>query len=342
MTPHVMLRAHIVNAPCTPRRYKVLAVICIACLLGSAGPLQASNVQEVQYSNGSIALSATLLVPDTEGSVPGVVIIHGSGDSDRENAWTSAYAQAFVDRGIAVLYPDKRGCGKSEGDWKEASFSDLAADASAALRFLVSQPNVDPLRSGVVGFSQGSYVASIVSEDPLCQFAVSVSGSVRSLSEQMMDEVTKEAIDAGNDPSDDDLRSLRWIYSATFAFANGQGEWNTIQDSIAVARLRSPFLASTLSSIPPSSDHWALKWVAHVGDFDPWPNWLATRKPVIFIYGGKDDNLNVQASLVRIMESSNEQLLRRSVLVFGGNGHTLYRTDAMDLIQRWILEGGED
>jgi pimeloyl-ACP methyl ester carboxylesterase len=326
----------------TLRCDKFVATLNMMVLHGIAVPIQASQVQEVQYWNGSIALSATLLVPEREGTVPCVVIIHGSGDSDRENAWTSAYAQAFVDRGIAVLHPDKRGCGRSGGDWKQASFLDLAGDASAALRFIASHSAIDPTRSGVVGFSQGSYVASLVVEDPLCYFAVSVSGSVRSLKEQMIDEVTLAAIRAGHVPKDDDLRSLTWIYSATFAFAHGQGEWRTLQDSVATGRLRGPFLDHALSSMPLSSDHWALRWVGHVGDHDPWPHWLRTIKPVVFLFGGRDENVNVPASMVRIMESNDEKLFRRSALVFGGNGHALFRTDAMDFITRWIIEGGAD
>ena len=44
--------------------------------------------------------------------------------------WGLGYLYAA--RGFAVLSYDKRGVGKSTGNWREASFEDLADDAVAA------------------------------------------------------------------------------------------------------------------------------------------------------------------------------------------------------------------
>jgi pimeloyl-ACP methyl ester carboxylesterase len=56
-------------------------------------------------------------------------MIHGSGASFRDNRWYLTFVEALVDNGIAVLLPDKRGSVDSDGDWRSASFFDLAADA---------------------------------------------------------------------------------------------------------------------------------------------------------------------------------------------------------------------
>ncbi len=135
---------------------KSLSIVLGAVLLGAGRLAQAAEVdkltpfstQDVVFPSSGLRLAAKLLVPRTDGKVPGAVIIHGSGESDRSNPWTRAYAEALVGRGIAVLHPDKRGCGKSQGNWRSASLLDLADDALAAIETLRTNERVDPARGG--------------------------------------------------------------------------------------------------------------------------------------------------------------------------------------------------
>jgi dipeptidyl aminopeptidase/acylaminoacyl peptidase len=71
-----------------------------------SAPAQAHEELEVTYQSGAVEIAATLLRPKGIGPFPAVVVIHGSGPSKRLNAWTSAYVNALVQRGVAVLYPD--------------------------------------------------------------------------------------------------------------------------------------------------------------------------------------------------------------------------------------------
>lgn len=57
-----------------------------------------------------------------------------------------------------MLSYDKRGVGKSSGDWREATIDDLAADATAALDFLRAQPGVQADTVGLFGHSEGGWV----------------------------------------------------------------------------------------------------------------------------------------------------------------------------------------
>jgi pimeloyl-ACP methyl ester carboxylesterase len=295
--------------------------------------------EELRLPNGDVKLAATLLWPSAEGPVPGVVIIHGSGDSDRENPWTQAYAKALQDRGIAVLYPDERGCGKSGGDWHTASFQDLASDASAALRHLAAQPGIDTARIGVMGFSQGGYPASIVAaDDPLCRFAVSVSGGVLPLMDQMLSEVEAEA---EAEPRTGDVEALHRAYACIFDFAAHGGDWQAVQDTLNVLRQRGAYLEQTLSTVPPDQKHWAVKWIHATGNFDPWPSWSRTEKPVLFLYGGRDASGDTRASMQRITTEGAKKS-KLSVIFFAHNAHTHFRDDALDFIRRWIADRGVD
>jgi hypothetical protein len=88
--------------------------------------------------------------------------------------------------GVAVLLPDKRGSEKSEGDWHTSSFEDLATDTLAAIDFLKNQNMVDVSRIGIVGMSQGGWIAPIVvSESPDVEFVISVVGSSVTTYEQV-------------------------------------------------------------------------------------------------------------------------------------------------------------
>ena len=87
----------------------------------------------------------------------GVIFTHGSSD-DRRGLWPEA--RALAGAGYGALLFDWPGHGESGGavSW---GFPERAA-LVAALDLLAAQPEVDPGRLGVVGFSMGGYVAAQV------------------------------------------------------------------------------------------------------------------------------------------------------------------------------------
>ena len=56
-----------------------------------------------------------------------------------------------------MLIYDKRGVGESTGDWRTATFSDLAEDALGAVELLKEHQQIDPSRIGLFGLSQGGW-----------------------------------------------------------------------------------------------------------------------------------------------------------------------------------------
>ena len=126
-------------------RSTILFVLILG-IVPTASLAQTHSEVDVSYLSGSTSLAASLLVPEGEGPFPAVVLVHGSGTSDRSNPWTLAYANALVGQGIVVLHPDKRGSGESAGEWRTASFDVLARDVVAAVDLLVSNAVVDTSR----------------------------------------------------------------------------------------------------------------------------------------------------------------------------------------------------
>jgi dienelactone hydrolase len=75
--------------------------------------------------------------------------------------------------GIATFRYDKRGCGKSEGDFNTTGMFDLVDDARMALQWLRDLPEIDSQRVGILGQSEGSGIAQILAaEDPSIPFVV--------------------------------------------------------------------------------------------------------------------------------------------------------------------------
>ncbi len=110
-------------------------------------------------SSDGTTLAGTITVPDRgTAPYPGVILVHGSGCSDRDetigpNKIFAQLANALSNAGFAVLRWDKRGCAKSGGTF--GTRDQLIMDATAALQFLRAQKTVDPKRTFAIGHSEG-------------------------------------------------------------------------------------------------------------------------------------------------------------------------------------------
>lgn len=117
------------------------------------------NSREITFAGEGVTLAGALTTPDLGEPTPGVVMVGGSGPSDRDNGTHFPAIRAhLVDAGIAVLSYDKRGVGGSSGDWRDSTPAPLAADAAAALDFLRGQPDVRAEATGLFGHSEGGGV----------------------------------------------------------------------------------------------------------------------------------------------------------------------------------------
>lgn len=131
---------------------------------------------EVQFRSGDAVLSGTLTLPATRGPHPAVAFVAGSGETTR--AYLPDLQAALVHDGVAVLAYDKRGVGQSGGVYPGESptpgaIDVLARDASAAVRFLARQPEVDRARIGLAGHSQAGWIVPLAaSRTPAVHFAV--------------------------------------------------------------------------------------------------------------------------------------------------------------------------
>ena len=129
---------------------------------------------EVSFKSGAETLFGTLSVPqDTEKGIknpPMVLFIHGSGPLDRnENAKMgkldifNALAKTLAENGIGSLRYDKRGCGKSQGNYLATGHFQLVDDGEAAFEFLKTQHHAAPGPLYIAGHSEGTIIAPQIS-----------------------------------------------------------------------------------------------------------------------------------------------------------------------------------
>ena len=299
------------------------------------------RTEEVSYTSAGLTLHASLMLPPGPGPRAAVVILHGSGKSDRSNPWTKAYADALARRGVIVLYPDKRGSGTSAGDWRTASIEDLAADGSAALALLRKRPEVDTTRTGVIGFSQGGYVAAVLAaQDSSCRYAISISGGTASMLQQTVDEAESDAGAAGLTLTAAERAGLLRLHQVAFDRALGKVSWSRYQAGIADQLRATPRLRPVTETFPADSLHPIWGWIGRVGSFDPMTYWERVRRPALFIYGGKDARVRVDQSIDRITATRAPIATSAVILRFQGNAHAACREDELDFIARWIADRG--
>jgi uncharacterized protein len=120
--------------------------------------------EEVTYASGDVTLAGTLTLPPGDARVPALLLITGSGPQDRDEEILGhkpflVIADHLTRAGYAVLRVDDRGVGGSTGDDALATYDELLGDVLEGVALLRAHPRVDPDRVGLLGHSQGGFLA---------------------------------------------------------------------------------------------------------------------------------------------------------------------------------------
>ncbi len=265
--------------------------------------------QDVRFKNTAqnLELAGMLFVPEGEGPFPAAVIIHGSGTSHRDSGWYLTLTQYLQENGVVVLLPDKRGSELSEGDWRTASFEDLATDSVAAVGFLRYQAEVAISGIGVIGLSQGGHIAPVVADQTQdIAFVVNIVGGAVPMHDQLVYEETHNLREVGILPGLSDLLA----YPAS---------WSIIK--IRQKRF------------------WDV-----IGNFDPVPYWQRLAVESLVLYGENDTNVPSIKSAEILRSLANPNI---NVRIYAGSGHALespegkgakiFREDALKDIRDFVF-----
>jgi dipeptidyl aminopeptidase/acylaminoacyl peptidase len=285
----------------------------------------------VAFDAGSLRLAGEVFMPEDAGPFPALVFVHGSGEATRAD-WEDE-ARFLVEEGIAALAYDKPGCGESAGDWTRQSFDERATEALAALRFLQRLPGIDPASVGLLGASQGAWVAPMAAAaSGDVSFVVAASASGVPPREQDRFRV-EEALRGGGFSGEEVDRAL-----ASWDERDRRLEQGEPAPAILAAerRVRQQPWYSVLDFGEPE----ILDFVRRNWKFDPVPYLKRCRCPMLAVWGAGDAIVPVERS-----RAIFEAVLgaRAELVVLPGSDHHLRADEdapwgsvALPLIADWV------
>lgn len=184
-------------------------IVLLLCVWGAS---LAQTQRSVRFTNGNQLLAGTLSMPSGTSLHPAVLIVLGSGATNRDGEVDSlkpfqAMATQLVKKGFAVLRYDNRSKGRSPGKpIDESTTTELASDAQAAFRFLESQKQIDSRRIGFIGHSEGATIAAIAaSKLPQIRWLIVLNGPALAGYQDILLSTEQRLREAGT--SDDGIRS---------------------------------------------------------------------------------------------------------------------------------------
>lgn len=275
-------------------------------------------------------LAGTLALPPGKHAVPGIVLVGGSGPSDRDNdGFFAPLREQFLRAGAGVLSYDKRGVGDSAGDWGTATVDELAADTVAALACLRSRPRIAGERVAVFGHSEGGWVALraaltfgpgvgvVLNSCPAVSFLDSETYALRARGWSQHDADGARQL----------LQRLADLSAAGSELSAGAAALADVHGEQWFARFDEAgfILDETM---------WAQ--VGIWGNYDPAPDLARMQSSTLVVLGAEDPLVPVQSS-VGIYEATARLTGRQqSVQVFPGAGHRLALTGTDQLASGYL------
>jgi len=150
--------------------------------------------------------------PKATGKLPALILIGGSGPIDRDGSVAGIpvigqIASDLVDAGFLVVRYDKRGVGQSGGRAETSTLSDYAEDVRAVITWLEkSRKDVDKKRIGLVGHSEGAWIALLTAARDKRVSAVALLAGVSTSGSDLVLEQQRHLLDQLK-ASDDDRKT---------------------------------------------------------------------------------------------------------------------------------------
>jgi pimeloyl-ACP methyl ester carboxylesterase len=270
--------------------------------------------EDITFVSGDVILAGTIFIPVGKGRHPGIVFLHGSGPEGR---WASNYlAESFARRGFAALTFDKRGVGKSGGDWQQAGFEELASDAAAAVAVLSTKPYVAPGKVGIHGHSQGGILSPMVAvRIEHLAFLIASAGSGLSMRETETFSVENSLGIKNLSPGE--AQEARAFVKAIMDTAFGGQPYEHAVEAWQKVQTR-PWAFG----LPPRThSYWSFS--RKIAAYDALSYWRRVSAPTLLVFGEADERVPPRLSAARIAEAYlNGQGSSFKAMFFLGADHT--------------------
>src|SRR6266403_3151384 len=266
--------------------------------------------EEITFPNGKakISLAGTLTLPPGQGPFPAAVLLSGSGPHDRDESIVGhrpflVLADHLTRKGVAVLRFDKRGIGKSTGDYANATMEDFTGDAEAALAYLKTRKEIDPKKTGLICHSEGGMIAPLVATHSSdVAWIVLLAGPGLNGEDTLLLQSELILKTAGVD--DEQIAKTREFNKQTYALVRQEKDATTLQSKLSELVKSSAMSAS----LPPEALEsqvllMATPWFHFYLDYDPLPALQKTACPVLALNGEKDLQVSPKENLAKIQKA---------------------------------------
>ena len=319
--------------------------------------------EQVSFANpkAQVSLAATLTLPPGAGPFPAAILIAGSGPQDRDETVAGhrpflVLADHLTRKGVAVLRYDKRGIGKSTGNFDQATTEDFASDAAAALAYLKSRKEIDPGKIGLIGHSEGGIIAPMMatrSSDIAWMVLLAAPGLKGEEVMLLQSQLILKA--AGLD--DDRIANARNFNRQSYDLARHEKDPAALEAKLTDL-VDSTGMSTTLppTTLKPQARMMTSPWFRFFLDYDPVPALKKARCPVLALNGDKDLQMAPKENLAQIQKALQEggnndfqtkelpglnhlfqHALTGSPTEYGGIEETL-APEALDTVSDWILK----
>jgi uncharacterized protein len=299
-----------------------------------------------------VTLAGTLTLPEGDGPFPALVLLTGSGPQDRDETLFGhrpflVIADHLTRAGYAVLRLDDRGVGESEGDFLTVTYEDFVGDAVAAVAFLADHPTVDASRVGLLGHSEGGFIAPVAAaRDDRIAFLVTLAGpSVPGI--DVLLEQNRLFFELAGEPDEEIDRQLAYLRALHAAVEAGDVTTarQLTRDRVETALAR----GAEGTGVEPSPEEREAAvamqlasldagWFRDFLTFDPRPFLAALDVPLLAIYGTLDLQVPSEQSAPALRELADEAGLDVTIEVFDGLNHLLQPATTGGIEEYGVIE----
>ncbi len=306
--------------------------------------------EEVRFPFGDEDLTGILTIPSTQGPHPAIVLLHGSDRPGAEDPYYKDHAEKLVQSGFAVLRYDGPGWGGRSAKQKGFETLEYRSDeATAAVEYLQSRPDIKPQAVGLWGFSQGGWICQMAaSASDSVAFIIPVSGPGISPGEQEVHRVEAETKSAGYDQEAVakavlmrrlmlDMVLLEPMFQTlnrSEALRLGDGPWTDIVELIYGEE-----------SITPGEELEKIIEVLRAIRSEPWTEFLYVERILMLFESLTPENWPVAKAQMRAVMSVNPAGYLRKVhcpvlAIFGSDDTSLPVERSAALYEQYLSEAG--
>lgn len=295
---------------------------------GMTGNRIAFDTTDVTFQGSGASLAGRLVMPEGDGPVPIVVLVHGSEHTSARDAY--ALQRLFPSVGIGAFVYDKRGTGASGGTYTQ-DYLTLAVDAVAAAREARRLAGSRAARVGYQAGSQGGWVAPLAATIEPVAFLVIGFGLAVSPLDEDREAIALDMTRHGHGP--EDMVKAMEVADAVAAivisdFRDGYAELDALKAKYAgedwLADLHGNIAFFLLQTPEAQIREMGPQLLAHVpAQYDPMPVLENLDVPQLWILGEEDLDAPYAKTLQRLtsLASKGKPI---STALFPGAEHGIY------------------